>query len=59
MMAARFAALFFWLFAGVGLWRSIDAASPAGFAVAAAFLGAGVLLWTRGVARPTRVRAER
>ena len=59
MMAARTAALFFWLFAGVGMWRSIAAASPVGFAVAAVFLAAGVLLWTRGVYRPAPARAGR
>ena len=59
MMAARTAALFFWLFAGVGMWRSFAAASPVGFAVAAVFLAAGVLLWTRGVYRPALARAGR
>ena len=59
MMASRVAAVFMFLFAGVGVWRSFEAASPVGFAVAAGFLAAGVLLWTRGVYRPDPARAGR
>ena len=44
MMASRIAAVFMFLFAGVGVWRSFEAASPVGYAVAAVFLAVGVLL---------------
>ena len=57
MMASRVAAVFMFLFAGVGVWRSFEAASPVGYAVAAVFLVVGVLLWTRGVYRPAPGRA--
>ena len=59
MMASRVAAVFMFLFAGVGVWRSFEAASPVGYAVAAVFLAVGVLLWTRGVYRPDPARAGR
>ena len=59
MMASRIAAVFMFLFAGVGVWRSFEAVSPVGYAVAAVFLAVGVLLWTRGVYRPAPARAGR
>ena len=59
MRASRIAAVFMFLFAGVGVWRSFEAASPVGYAVAAVFLAMGVLLWPRGVYRPAPARAGR
>ena len=59
MVASRVAAVFMLMFAGVGVWRSFEAVSPVGYAVAAVFLAVGVLLWTRGVCRSAPARAGR
>ena len=59
MVVSRVAAVFMLMFAGVGVWRSFEAASPVGYAVAAVFLAVGVLLWTRGVYRSAPARAGR
>ena len=59
MVASRVAAVFMFLFAGVGVWRSFEAVSTVGYAVAAVFLAVGVLLWTRGVYRSAPARAGR